>query len=233
MKELLLFLSSCPLELRSQAASGIFNAAERWVTLQTHTVSVHVCCIYVSVNRTYIHVHVNTFNVLCCSQLGLDNVGINVTQRTCKGCNKKCLCLNMCVHVSLCVWLRSQSLLVPLWRWIAFYVSTVYLFTTQCTLCVCVYKLEDADGFVCVRPPSSSTECVCLCPCQVCALPALAHWHHPACPHHGKYRLSHSACCLWHEFLPNKSLLSWLLPWLMHHTLLLMPGATCMKAVRY
>uniref|UniRef100_A0A665X2D1 AP-1 complex subunit gamma n=1 Tax=Echeneis naucrates TaxID=173247 RepID=A0A665X2D1_ECHNA len=30
MKELLLFLSSCPLELRAQAASGIFNAAERY-----------------------------------------------------------------------------------------------------------------------------------------------------------------------------------------------------------
>uniref|UniRef100_A0A3Q1F973 AP-1 complex subunit gamma n=2 Tax=Acanthochromis polyacanthus TaxID=80966 RepID=A0A3Q1F973_9TELE len=34
MKELLLFLSSCPLELRSQAASGIFNAAERYAPSQ-------------------------------------------------------------------------------------------------------------------------------------------------------------------------------------------------------
>ncbi|ROL55201.1 AP-1 complex subunit gamma-1 [Anabarilius grahami] len=30
MKELLIFLSTCPLELRSQTASGIFNAAERY-----------------------------------------------------------------------------------------------------------------------------------------------------------------------------------------------------------
>ncbi|XP_029379847.1 AP-1 complex subunit gamma-like 2 [Echeneis naucrates] len=34
MKELLLFLSSCPLELRAQAASGIFNAAERYAPSQ-------------------------------------------------------------------------------------------------------------------------------------------------------------------------------------------------------
>ncbi|XP_026168885.1 AP-1 complex subunit gamma-like 2 [Mastacembelus armatus] len=34
MKELLLFLSSCPPELRSQAASGIFNAAERYAPSQ-------------------------------------------------------------------------------------------------------------------------------------------------------------------------------------------------------
>uniref|UniRef100_A0A672HSF2 AP-1 complex subunit gamma n=1 Tax=Salarias fasciatus TaxID=181472 RepID=A0A672HSF2_SALFA len=34
MKELLLFLSSCPPELRSQTASGIFNAAERYAPSQ-------------------------------------------------------------------------------------------------------------------------------------------------------------------------------------------------------
>ncbi|KAM8727456.1 AP-1 complex subunit gamma-like 2 [Acanthopagrus schlegelii] len=34
MKELLIFLSSCPLELRSQAASGIFIAAERYAPSQ-------------------------------------------------------------------------------------------------------------------------------------------------------------------------------------------------------
>ncbi|XP_023277597.1 AP-1 complex subunit gamma-1-like [Seriola lalandi dorsalis] len=34
MKELLLFLSSCPPELRAQAASGIFNAAERYAPSQ-------------------------------------------------------------------------------------------------------------------------------------------------------------------------------------------------------
>ncbi|XP_030016128.1 AP-1 complex subunit gamma-like 2 [Sphaeramia orbicularis] len=34
MKELLIFLSSCPLELRAQAASGIFNAAERYAPSQ-------------------------------------------------------------------------------------------------------------------------------------------------------------------------------------------------------
>uniref|UniRef100_A0A3Q3L0A7 Adaptor related protein complex 1 subunit gamma 2 n=1 Tax=Labrus bergylta TaxID=56723 RepID=A0A3Q3L0A7_9LABR len=34
MKELLIFLSSCPPELRSQAASGIFNAAERYAPSQ-------------------------------------------------------------------------------------------------------------------------------------------------------------------------------------------------------
>uniref|UniRef100_A0A3B5BND5 AP-1 complex subunit gamma n=1 Tax=Stegastes partitus TaxID=144197 RepID=A0A3B5BND5_9TELE len=34
MKELLLFLSSCPPELKSQAASGIFNAAERYAPSQ-------------------------------------------------------------------------------------------------------------------------------------------------------------------------------------------------------
>uniref|UniRef100_A0A3Q3X665 AP-1 complex subunit gamma n=1 Tax=Mola mola TaxID=94237 RepID=A0A3Q3X665_MOLML len=34
MKELLLFLSSCPPDLRSQAASGIFNAAERYAPSQ-------------------------------------------------------------------------------------------------------------------------------------------------------------------------------------------------------
>ncbi|CAN9503306.1 unnamed protein product [Ophioblennius macclurei] len=34
MKELLLFLSSCPAELRSQTASGIFNAAERYAPSQ-------------------------------------------------------------------------------------------------------------------------------------------------------------------------------------------------------
>uniref|UniRef100_A0A8C2XMY2 AP-1 complex subunit gamma n=1 Tax=Cyclopterus lumpus TaxID=8103 RepID=A0A8C2XMY2_CYCLU len=41
MKELLLFLSSCPPELRAHAASGIFNAAERRVTPRRHT-NVHV-----------------------------------------------------------------------------------------------------------------------------------------------------------------------------------------------
>ncbi|TNN43431.1 AP-1 complex subunit gamma-like 2 [Liparis tanakae] len=37
MKELLLFLSSCPAELRAHATSGIFNAAERRVTRQRGT----------------------------------------------------------------------------------------------------------------------------------------------------------------------------------------------------
>lgn len=56
MKELLLFLSSCPAELRAHATSGIFNAAERRVTRQRGTCGARV--------------HVNTFNVsqlLTCS----------------------------------------------------------------------------------------------------------------------------------------------------------------------
>lgn len=41
MKELLIFLSSCPPDLRAQATSGIFNAAERCVTLNTCCVSMY------------------------------------------------------------------------------------------------------------------------------------------------------------------------------------------------
>lgn len=121
---------------------------------------------------------------------------------SCLGCKKKSLCAY--IYVAAC--LMSHVCLSPLsvtpvsfsWRWIAFSVSNVHPLPYN--------ELIFVDGLVCVSvclsdSPASTTECVCLCLCQVCTLPALAHWHHPACPHHGKYRLSHSPCVLLRDFL--------------------------------
>lgn len=64
MKELLLFLSSCPPELRSHTASGIFTAAERWVEHCRHrTSATHVyeyTCIYM-----YIYMYIWIYMYIC------------------------------------------------------------------------------------------------------------------------------------------------------------------------
>lgn len=58
MKELLIFLSTSPVELRSHTASGIFNAAERYhqsirLHIEYHLVKVHMYVDHFSVYHSY------------------------------------------------------------------------------------------------------------------------------------------------------------------------------------
>lgn len=63
---------------------------------------------------------------------------------------------------------------------------------THLPVCVSGKAVTGCSNFCRMPLMHCSAGCVCLCLCQVCTLQALAHRHHPACPHYGKYKLSHS-----------------------------------------
>lgn len=139
--------------------------------------------------------HASTYTVYSC-------VWQNAVMQLCKpwSCNKKSACVYaVCTHLSLSVRLHTH--------WYSCLSGTATVNSLQRFYCVSFNNLRHFSFSMCARCSSVCVcacvyhwvSCVCLCLCQVCSLPALAHWHHPACPHHGK-------CCLFYRVLFHNSL---------------------------